>query len=264
MRRAFSFAAAILVLCGLVPSVHADDIAFFYALEQDLAPLKAVSTVDAEPRRVGSRMITRLRVHGHDVDAVKMGSGCVEAALSAQAILACRTYDLAISVGPAGSLAPSVETGQWYRIEKTILWQKGSETSSGFQAGKEQSVSLVAGPAVSLLSITNIRTIAAGEAFISSSSKRAQLQAASGADMVDMNSHGVAAACTDHAVPLVMLRIISDHADEHAPEVFRQFLETYRGDGGSLAVEILAALPANPARSSSYGEIQRVLDQDNP
>lgn len=252
----------------LIPGlpVFADSIAFFYALDQDLDALKRVAGGAMSTSRIGSRTVTRLHLHSHQIDAIKMGSGCVEAALSAQALLARKPYDLAISVGPAGMLSHEARTGEWYRVERVILWQKGSETTAGFQPNRDAGFdlgsiheSVLAAEAVR---IAATGTIISGDAFIASSSRRNEISAMTGGAMVDMNSGGIAAACADHQTPLIMLRMISDEADESAAETFRMFLERYDGEGGSITAHLIAGLPPNPDAPASYPEIKRLLQDE--
>lgn len=244
----------------------ADSIAYFYALDQDLDVLKESASGMPTTAPCGSRTITRLQIGGHRVDAVKMGSGCVESALSAQALLAGKAYDLAISVGPAGQLSPAVSTGHWYRVDQVIRWQKGSETASGFRLHPDASLEVAdasqrfaALPGDLVISGTG--QVASGEAFISSAVQREQIRAMTGAVMVDMNSCGIAAACADHQIPLVILRIISDGADESSSETFRQFVEHYDGAGGRYVAHVIESLAPNPDHPASYPEIRSLLEK---
>ncbi len=56
-------------------------------------------------------------------------------------------------------------------------------------------------------------------------------------------------------------RGISDHADEEASEAFRDFISRYDGEGGRLAAEVIAKLPANPDAAETYPAIRRLLEE---
>lgn len=255
----------ILLLSLLSRLAAADDIAVFYALDADLKALKAAGGEVGAPAVVGSASIHRLRVGDHSVYAVKMGSGAVETALSAQALLARFRCDRAISVGPAGALHSGMKRGIWHRVARVAAWQKGSLTASGLAEGRA-AVWTFDPPQPEDESVPEAwRTnapiaLASGEAFVASESARDGLRSATGADAVDMNTFGLAAACADHDVPLHVWRIISDFANDNASDTFRDFCGNYDGEGGRLAAEWIARLPPNPDAPESYPAIRRLLE----
>jgi len=245
---------------------QADTVAVFYALEADAKSLLlAAGGTASSPPPVGSRPISRLRINQHEVIAVLMGSGAVESALSAQAVLTKYSCDLAISVGPAGSIDGLASTGEWYRVDRVIAWHKGSETTTGFQLHQNSAYELTRDvqptpdPGSGVGKTWRWATLASGESFIASAAKRERLRTATGAHLVDMNSHGLAAACTDHGVPLVILRVVSDRADEQAGETFRAFVESYDGQGGRIVARLIENLPANPASPEQYDAIRNLM-----
>ena len=101
--------SAVLFLMAL--SVRADTIAFFYALDADLQSLKSAAPELGQAASIGSRSVQRLRLGPHTIYAIKMGSGAVETAASAQALLTRNRCDWAFSLGPAGALTDSIPTG---------------------------------------------------------------------------------------------------------------------------------------------------------
>ncbi len=267
-----------LFLMWLIPArlVHADNIAVFYALDEDLRALKASPGVRelGSPATVGTRSIHRLGLGPHHVYAMKMASGSVETAMSAQALLATFRCDWAFSIGPAGSLDDSLEVGRWYRVERVVSWQSGSATSVGFQPSDRaawdfdwdalpfETLEEQAGLHPDTYTPTMI-TLTSGEAFIASESERTRLRHLMEAEAVDMNSFGLAAVCADHRVPLFIWRIISDRADEEASETFRNFIASYDGHGGALLAEWIAHLPPNPDAPDTYPEIQKLLPPED-
>lgn len=257
----------ILLLVLLSRFAAADDIAVFYALDADLKALKAAGGEVGAPAVVGSASIHRLRVAGHAVYAVKMGSGAVETALSAQALLTRFRCDMAISVGPAGALHTGMERGSWHPVGRVTAWQKGSLTAGGAAEGRGAVWTFDPARADDESVPEAWRTnapiaLASGEAFVASGSERDRLRDATGADAVDMNTFGLAAACADHKVPLHVWRIISDFADEDASGTFREFCANYDGEGGRLAAELIANLPPNPDAPESYPAIRAMLEDE--
>lgn len=122
-----ALACAFLACCSI--SARGDVIAFFYALDADLQGLKTAAQEMGQSASVGTRSVQRLRLGSHTIYAVKMGSGAVETAASAQALLARNRCDWAFSLGPAGALADTVVPGSWYRVSRVVAWQHGSSAS---------------------------------------------------------------------------------------------------------------------------------------
>ena len=239
-----------------------DTVAFFYALDADLQGLKTVARELGQSATVGTRSIQRLRLGSHTIHAVKMGSGAVETAASAQALLARNRCDWAFSLGPAGALAETVETGRWYRVAKVVAWQHGSSASaspSDYPSWDTDWSRLPATNIPLLLATASNLNVASGEQFISTTGDRDRLQVLSQADAVDMNGYGLALVCADHGVPLFSWKIVSDRADEDASETFKTFIASYSGEGGNALAEVIQSLPANPNDPSSYPAIEKAL-----
>lgn len=254
------------LFCSLGQAAFGDAIAFFYALDADLQAVKQRAHEFGRPVSVGTRKVCRLALGSHTIYAVKMGSGSVETALSAQALLARFPCDWAFSVGPAGALSDAAEAGKWYRVGRIVPWQRGRpDNEDGDRAS--WSIDWAILPAVENAGTwpcAGTVTVASGEAFIASTDERARLYDAFGAEVVDMNAYGLAAACRDHSVPLFMWKIVSDRADERASEDFRAFVNAYQGDGGHHLVSILERLPSRADRPMSYPAIRELLqDQKN-
>lgn len=237
-----------------------DTIGFFYALDADLQGLKTQAQEVGQSAKIGTRSIQRLRLGTHVIHAVKMGSGSVETATSAQALLARSRCDWAFSLGPAGALTEAVQTGRWYRVNRVMAWQRGNTDLTWNTDWSRFPVANLPEP----LQTTSAVSVASGEQFISATGERDRLQATTQADAVDMNGFGLALVCADHGVPLFSWKIVSDRADENASEAFRAFIAAYSGEGGKALAEIIQALPANPNDPSSYPAIEKLLRETTP
>jgi nucleoside phosphorylase len=84
--------------------------------------------------------------------------------------------------------------------------------------------------------------IASGDKFISTGAKRAWLRETFQADAVDMMSAAIAQACEANGVPYVMIRVLSDNADERATEDFAAFTRKENTVTAEIAARILEAL----------------------
>lgn len=235
---------------------HAENMAFFYALEADGRALEEQAIAPGRSIAAGSRTIRRIQIGPHTVYMMAMGSGAVETALSAQAVLTRFRCDRAFSMGPAGALGPELTPDTWHRVDRVVAWQRNPEPI------KLVPTEPPAGLARTPLDTTSRVAMASGEAFIATTPQRERLYAESGAPCVDMNSYGVLAACLDHGVPLIIWKVISDRADEQAGADFRAFVDRYQGEGGAALAELIKAWPAGTADPDSYPAIRKLLRQD--
>ena len=111
---------AMIALFGCAARVCADELAFFYALDADFQALKSEAVATRQHIKIGDRSVQVLTLAKHKIYAVKMGSGAVETAASAQAVLARFRCDRAFSLGPVGGLADELEIGKWYRVASVV------------------------------------------------------------------------------------------------------------------------------------------------
>ena len=255
--------ALVFALLAVLPaSSRGDTIAFFYALDADLHGLQTAAQELGQSAAVGTRSIQRLRLGSHTIHAVKMGSGAVETAASAQALLARNRCDWAFSLGPAGALAENINTGCWYGVGRVVAWQHGSSSSASpddFPSWVTDWSKLTATNVPAPLATASNLVVASGEQFISTTGDRDRLQALTEADAVDMNGYGLALVCADHGVPLFSWKVVSDRADEEASETFKAFIAAYSGEGGKALAEIVRSLPPNPDDPTSYPAIEKAL-----
>lgn len=200
-----------------------------------------------------SRTIQRLRLGPHTVYLAKMGSGCLETALSAQALLVRFRCDAAYSIGPAGALTDALIPGTWHEVDRVRAWQKDSD------AGHTLATLTNLAARANLLNSTSRLCVASGENFINRAEERARIRETTGADAVDMNLYGLILACEDHRVPLTAWKIISDLANERAAESFQAFRNTYDGAGGAALADLILALPPDPADPLTHPAIERAL-----
>lgn len=256
----------IFALAGTISLTQADDIALLYALDADLAEFKETAQETGRPTVIGTRSIRRFQLVGHTIYTAKMGSGAVETAASAQALLTRFPCDYVLSIGPAGALSSNLSVGSWYRVNQVTAWQRGYEDATGYHLPESATQSLPWDKLVLLNSSNQYAGakyihVVSGEEFVATASKRSMVRSLVQADAVDMNTFGLSLVCTDHGVPLFVWRIISDHANEHASEDFRSFVTRYKGEGGRAIAEIIESIPPNPNTVDSYPSIRRFLEE---
>lgn len=250
--------------CGVAAAgwlaARGDQIALFYALDADWAAVQGAGVEAGAPVRVGGSAIARWRVGPHTVYGVRMGSGCVEAALAAQGLLSRFRCDRAVSVGPAGDLTGRRAIGTWLRVERVTAWQRVGDAAEAPRNAVWRMPDDGA-PRPQAWREAEGADLVSGEAFIDRAALRDELEARHGAGLVDMNAFGVALACERQGVPLEVWRVVSDHADEAAAGDFRAFAEAYDGSGGRAFVAWLTALPPNPEAAASYERLRAAMEE---
>jgi len=256
-----------LVLILLAGDLKADQIAFFFALDADFQSFKQVAKESAQPVPAGGKSIQRLKIGNHSVYALKMGVGCVETTLSAQALLTKFPCDWVYSVGPVGALNNSLKIGQWTEVRQVTAYQRGSDSPAGFMLSPASMFDLpryeTAFPKTSLPPIfaqAQPVHVASGETFSNSGSFREKIASATKAAAIDMNLFGLASVCQANAVPLFAWRIVSDHSDGQASRDYQEFIKNYKGEGGLSIAKLIENLPPNPNHADSYPELRKLME----
>jgi len=88
-------------------------------------------------------------------------------------------------------------------------------------------------------------TIVTGDIFVASSKKTAELRQALGAHAVEMEGAAVAQLCYQYQIPHLVIRSISDRADEGAIQDKQTFYILAAANSSSLVAKILQLLPAH-------------------
>ena len=243
--------------------LRAADIAWFYALGEDLAAFEKLAGRALRSVTNGSVTMHHYQIGPHKICAAKMGSGCCVTANTAATCLALFPASHVISTGPAGGLHGNEEMGHWIAVNKVIAWQKGKATGGRIVSSESATQTLTLNakdwpngawqqfPAAAL---------ASGEAFVCSAEMRDRIAADSGARAVEMNAQGLVSAVAGRAVKVLILRVISDHADESAEQDFSAFLQQYDGRGGALVYEIVKAMPGQASEAAGHESLKKLLD----
>jgi len=250
-----------LFLAAFQSPLSAERVAFFYALNQDLVTFEQLAGPPVTSKKIGESTIHSYLVGKHRVYAAKMGSGCVQTAVSAQALLSLNRCDLVVSTGPAGGLEEGLEIGNWVVANRMVAYQKGIFDSTGFSLTSSSEVDLADPNLIDLLPQKLPKAdIASGEIFIASDSYRRELNSLSGCSLVEMNLFGLAMTMRHHDLSGIHFRIISDFANANASADFRSFTDSYDGKGGILVHQFISNLPSSGQSPIEYPNLRRLLE----
>jgi nucleoside phosphorylase len=114
-------------------------------------------------------------------------------------------------------------------------------------------------PKSGLTATTHQGRLVSGESFIASTAKRKWLRETFHADAVDMVSVGIARVCEANGVPYVIIRVLSDNADESASAAFAGFVQNYpERDSGQAAEKDSGQVKGPVTASIALALIERV------
>jgi nucleoside phosphorylase len=263
----------LLGVLGLIFSfgnVRAGRVAWFYALEEDRAAFeKEAGPPQRTSNLVGGTTVREYRVGPHKVVAAKMGSGCVTTAVTVARVLALSPVDRVVSTGPAGGIGDGVKVGEWFEVGEVVAWQQGRAGEGGRIFLKEEARMVVEGWGEAggengdKQSVTGDRrrVLVSGEVFVASGEKRRELAREFEAELVEMNAFGLLAALESMPVKVMILRVVSDLADERASEDFSGFLKEYDGAGGKMVAELVRDLPVGKDEPAAHEALRELLEE---
>ncbi len=263
--------------CGRTgPGSGLEPVGIIGALDSEIELLKEKATIRTS-RTIAGRIYHEGELEGRRVVLVKAGVGKVNAAMTAQLLIDEFEVGSVVFTGIAGGINPALHVGDVVISEKLIQHDYGLISEDGFKpwriviadsAGGERSlpyfepdsqlVSIaesaarqvdfpspdstmsihVAGPVRSYLGC-----IVTGDQFIASEEKRAWLEESFGAYATEMEGGAVAQVCVSNGVPFVIVRTLSDLANEDANIDIERFFEYASRNSALLVLEMLRLMP---------------------
>lgn len=189
-------------------------------MEQEVQLLVDRMTVSKVEEHL-TRTFYRGTVAGHEAVVVYSGIGKVRASACCQFLIDRFSVDRVIFTGAAGALTPRLSVGDIVVSEKTTEWdfQSSVEGHIWHQADPGL-VSLAKEAAARLHRQCFVGSILTGDRPVLKTDHKHKLLAAFNADCVEMEGGAVGLVCRLNNVPFVLIRVISDFADESALQEF--------------------------------------------
>ena len=245
------------------------------ALDSEISLVKSAMDVEEEIDYAG-RTCIRGKLKGEDIILVKAGVGKVNASITTQILIEKFDIHSLIFTGVAGGIDTSLHIGDMVISSRVIQHDYGHIKPEGFrhtpirlpQKGKEVSLTHFQSdsflieiakkaadnsdmPASPFTQSSHERpkvivgTIVTGDQFIASELKRKWLDETFQASCVEMEGGAVAQVCTTYEVPFVILRSLSDLANEDASVDFRQFVEYASKNSASIIIQMVDEMNGN-------------------
>lgn len=221
------------------------------AMELEVAELKALMTVETVEKKAGMDFYAG-SLNGTQVVIVRSGVGKVNAALCVQILADDFRVSHIINTGVAGSLNPRLDIGD-ILISRDAIHHDVDATIWGYQPGEVPQLGIREFPADEAL--TGLAKVAcekvnpdihaiigrvlSGDQFISDKAVKQRLVDTYHGDCAEMEGASIAHAAYRNNIPFVIIRAISDKADDTAQVEYPVFEEAAAKHSAKLVTELL-------------------------
>jgi adenosylhomocysteine nucleosidase len=210
-------------------------------------------------------------LEGRQVVIALTGVGKVNSAMTTTVLLLHFQPAQVIFTGIAGGLNPALRPGDIVIADKLAQHDFGVITADGFRSGgtpnpinakrnpmlipADAQLVVLAQHVAADITLDPLRvdgedrapaivtgTVVTGDVFVASDAKRASLAENFAADAVEMEGAAVAQVCYQQGVPFIVLRSLSDNADQRAHEDLERFCKTAASNSARLTMALMRAL----------------------
>ena len=197
------------------------------AMEQEVETLLAQMEDKVAAKKAGSTFYEG-KLAGLDAVVVQCGIGKVNAALCVQILCDCYGVTHVVNTGIAGSLCAELDIGDLV-ISADAMHHDFDCTAFGYPMGKVPGMASVAFPADKTLSAlayaaaelvnpghTKHGRVASGDQFVADKALKDRIIEVTGALCTEMEGAAIAQTAYRNGIPFVIIRAISDKADNSA------------------------------------------------
>lgn len=204
------------------------------AMEEEVTLLRGKIS-NCQTITLGGSEIYTGQLNGTDVVLLKSGIGKVAAAMGAALLIERCQPDVIINTGSAGGLAASLKVGDIVISDET-RYHDADVTAFGYEFGQlpgcpaafraDEKLITTAQSCISALNLHAVRgLIVSGDAFINGAEGLEKIRHHfPQAIAVEMEATAIAHVCHSFSIPFVVVRAISDVADQHSHVSFDEFL----------------------------------------
>jgi adenosylhomocysteine nucleosidase len=224
------------------------------AMEEEVEQVVAVMDVEREETKA-SMNFKAGKLSGKDVVIVVSGIGKVNAAICTQILVDDFNVDYVINTGIAGSLNAQINIGDIV-ISSDVLHHDMDATNFGYPLGQVPRMDTLSFPADKhLIEVakeacakvvpeigTHVGRVVSGDQFISDKATKERIIKNFGGYCTEMEGASIAHTAYLNKVPFVILRAISDKADDSATVDYPTFEKQAIANGVKLIKEVVARL----------------------
>ena len=229
-----------------------------------------VSAFGQESKPLRSRLTERGRemvdefvffLHRHetiDVTAVRTGQGIIRGARGTQLLLDRYGSQIIINCGVAGAIAPHCRVGDVVISEGVVEYDEAEAgwQKTGFYQADPEMIQTAHGISNGLPHGNKVTSgiIVSGDHVIDSNEKKEALWKHFRGLCVEQEGAGVASICDVHNIPWIVIRGISDLADEHVISDFKKNVELAAHHASLVTFEMIQNLLIDPPVSREEAE----------
>ncbi|MER0128117.1 5'-methylthioadenosine/S-adenosylhomocysteine nucleosidase [Franconibacter daqui] len=192
-------------------------------------------------------------LNGVEVALLKSGIGKVSAAMGATLLLEHCKPDLIINTGSAGGLAPTLKVGDIV-VSDEVRYHDADVTAFGYEYGQmagcpvafkaDETLIAAAEACIGELNLHAVRgLVVSGDAFINGADALTRIRTRfPQAIAVEMEATAIGHVCHNFGVPFVVVRAISDVADQQSHLSFEEFLAVAAKQSSLMVETLLAAV----------------------
>ncbi|MDC9593317.1 5'-methylthioadenosine/S-adenosylhomocysteine nucleosidase [Xenorhabdus sp. IM139775] len=175
------------------------------------------------------------KLNGIDIALLKSGIGKVAAALGTTLLIEHCQPDIVINTGSAGGLDPKLKVGDIV-VSEEVRYHDADLTAFGYEPGQmaqcpaafvaDDKLIALAEKCIQSLNLNAVRgLICSGDAFINGAEPLARIRATfPNVTAVEMEAAAIGHVCHQYHLPFVVVRAISDVADQESHLSFDEFL----------------------------------------
>lgn len=192
-------------------------------------------------------------LYGVEVALLKSGIGKVAAALGTTLLLQLCKPDVVINTGSAGGLAPTLKVGDIV-VSDEVRYHDADVTAFGYEPGQmagcpaafvaDDKLITAAELVIKQLDLNAVRgLVVSGDAFINGAAPLARIRTTfPQAIAVEMEATAIGHVCHQFKVPFVVVRAISDVADQESHLSFDEFLSVAAKQSSLMVENLLVQL----------------------
>lgn len=228
-------------------------VAIIGAMEQEIELLKNRLEA-AETFRLGAFEAYRGRLAGKTVVLARSGIGKVNAAVATAWVVNQFTPDAVVNTGSAGGLGKGLKVGDvvigletaHHDVDVTAFgytWGQVPQLPARYAADAALAAAATEAAQAFEGAVVVQGLVVSGDQFVHSSDKVAEIRSRfEGVQAVEMEAAAIAQSCHQLGVPFVVVRAVSDSADEKAGISFETFLETAAVSSADMVLRLLERL----------------------
>jgi adenosylhomocysteine nucleosidase len=224
----------------------------------------------ARESRWNEQALYKGRIEDRDVVVMPTGVGKAKTAASVQFLIDHFPIEAIVFTGVAGAVNPDLKVGDIVIGQKTAqhdfdIGGKGvlEDMRTPWFEADPRLVELAAraGQDLGLGDRVRIGAVLTGDQTIIDSQKRKWLWQTFQGDCVEMEGASVALVCCLNKVPFVLIRAITDLADENAREDFRRTMSQIAVDSASVALGMLGIYDGEVRKRNFLFRVKRSLSR---